>query len=504
MSAALIGTNQQPFIVPTANDRLGSLLSQLKGRSTEAALLLTAATITLHDQAGWHPEKYAGAIEEPCDRDDLPRCCPRAAYLLQQMLQGRYAQVLSEWCAIAAKHQQRVPEQNLPELLNFGKQHRRLRPAILPILGQRGRWLAAQNPDWRYAVEVDTEWETSDSAARSLYLQELRSHHPDQARTFVQSTWNQESASDRVKFLETFSIGLSMADEPFLEAALGDRSKEVRRMAAAHLASLPESRLAQRMSQRLEALLTLKVAAGRAFNFTLELPESCDAAMQRDGIEVKPRSGVGERAWWLLQIIKATPLRFWEQSGKIDAKEWLKIGRINEWKIVILEGWRFATQHQQNSEWAQAFLANPREMNERELTGLLGVLGSEQRAEFVEKALSEGNAIKDEFLWNVVSALTQDREPLNDQFARFMIAYLYRYVSHNNLGRHWRLREVLKDLALYVSPNLLSEAMSIHSEAMSIQSEQENSAIAASFDDFLSILQFRAEMLQAFELTAQR
>lgn len=498
ISAALVGTARQPFVVPAATHQLGNLLSQLKERSTEATLLLTAAAVTLYQRAGWQPEKYAGVTVEPCDRDDLPRCSPHAAYFLQQMLQGQCPQVLPEWCVIAAKHQQRVPERDLPELLDLGRQQSHLRPAILPILGQRGRWLAAQNPDWSYAVEVmtETDWETSHSAARSLYLKERRSQNPDRARELLQTTWSQESASDRAKFLKTFDIGLSMADEPFLEEALSDRSKDVRRIAAEQLANLPHSRLSQRMSQRLEALLSLKVAAGRTFDFKLELPKACDAEMQRDGIELKPRSGVGERAWWLLQIIKATPLQFWEQFGKIDAREWLKIAQINEWKTVILEGWKIAAQNQRNYQWAQAFLANSGRMDERELKGFLDALSSEQRSEFVEQVLSQGESIKEKSIWSLVLALSQYSEPLNDEFARFAIAKLYQCGCTSTFIGHRELTPVLNALAFCISPSVLSETTPLNPEQL-------HDSIAANFDNFLSILQFRHGMTQAFELTNQ-
>jgi hypothetical protein len=194
VSAALIGTERQPFVVPTATGKLGQLLAHFSHQSTEATLLTAAATLSLHQRAGWLPETYPVPIQQPCNTDDLLRCNSRAAQLLQQMLQGQYTQVLPEWLAIATKARQRVPELQLPELLDLGKQQRNLRAAILPVLGQRGRWLAAQNPDWSYAVDVATEedWETGNSAARLPYLQNLRAHQPDRARELLQATWSQE------------------------------------------------------------------------------------------------------------------------------------------------------------------------------------------------------------------------------------------------------------------------------------------------------------------------
>ena len=41
------------------------------------------------------------------------------------------------------------------------------------------------------------------------------------------------------------------------------------------------------------------------------LPTEVDAAMARDGIVAKPPAGMGERAWWLYQLVAATPVPTW-------------------------------------------------------------------------------------------------------------------------------------------------------------------------------------------------
>src|SRR5437762_1943286 len=75
-------------------------------------------------------------------------------------------------------------------------------------------------------------WETSPRAARELLLQQLRSTDPARAREQLAQTWETEGADERAAFLATFRTGLSLDDEPFLESALDDRSKVVRRTAA--------------------------------------------------------------------------------------------------------------------------------------------------------------------------------------------------------------------------------------------------------------------------------
>ena len=116
-------------------------------------------------------------------------------------------------------------------------------------MGKRGYWLAAHNPDWNYVNSeiTDKAWQTGSKEARRSLLQRLREQGADKAREKLQKTWKKESAEERASLLAALEINLSMNDEPFLEAALDYKRKQVRDVAAKLLSKLPESRLCQRM-----------------------------------------------------------------------------------------------------------------------------------------------------------------------------------------------------------------------------------------------------------------
>ncbi len=498
ITAALLGTERQPFTIPSATGQLGRLLSQLGDRSTEAALLTTAATLSLHQRAGWIPEKRPILTQSACDPDDLPRCSPRAARLLQQMLEGHDAQVLPEWLTIAAKVKQRVPELYLPELLNLGKQQQQLRSGILSVLGQRGRWLAAQNADWSYAVEVATQedWETGSLAARLLYLQALRSHDPSGAREQLQLTWSQESAIDRAKFLESFRIGLSLADEPFLEKMLSDRAKEVRRIAAELLASLPESHLCQRMAERLKPLFKITLKKGCKPDFELDLPKSCDAMMQQDGIEANRKSGMGERSGWLLQIIAATPLSVWEELGNMNAQHWLERIQANSGADAILEGLSLAAQRQGNPLWAIALLRDFQVIPETHVIELLKPLTSEQRQDFACQLLNTPIAIKNPRVLMALSALTHYQEPWTWELIHAVLQGILGWNLTSNRLWDWRVRELLQSIVHRISVNFAPQTREVISQFEAASSDPTMNLL-------IETLQFRQEVIQAFESSDQ-
>ncbi|MDX2232646.1 MAG: DUF5691 domain-containing protein [Leptolyngbyaceae cyanobacterium bins.349] len=506
-TAALIGTTRQPFQPPPTSGQLGYILSQLQAKPPETALLLAAATVALHQRVGWLPPTVAPASASPCPAADLPRCSPRASRCLQQILQGPYPQLLPEWLHLAAIAQQRVPEMHLPALLDKGRQTRQLRPAIVPVLGQRGRWLAAQNPDWSYAVALttDTDWETGTTAARLLALQELRSHQPDLARELLQATWSQEAASDRAKFLETLQTGLSLADEPFLEQALGDRSKEVRRVAADLLASLPDSRLCQHVAVALSPYLSLKRQPD--LSLQVQLPDHFDPTWTQLGIDQKPitvvNTRLGEKAWWLLQMIGSTPLQTWSDRWQLSSAEIIELTRSHEWQLALLGGWALAAKRQHHDAWLAAifkvYFVGHASFHDASLIGI--------SIEDLFKALSHNQ--QDQLL---VHLLRIALKKINDSLTIWLLRYsgqqwsvdlahlvleqLEQHLNHTKTfsNSDWELRSALKEFAQFIPASFTSEVIELRSRLNVEHSWMQ------SMDELLMTLQFRQEMTQAFEI----
>src|SRR5262249_16629420 len=152
--------------------------------------------------------------------------------------------------------------------------------------------------------------------------------------------------------------GLSLDDESFLESALDDRRKEVRRAAADLLTRLPESALRQRTLERVRPLLTFKLNRLRRKTIEVTLPEACDKAMQRDGVEPKPYShGVGEKAWWLQQMLGLIPPEVWTRESGWTIRELIEGAERCDWRSALIEGWSKAARVHGDAEWADALLA---------------------------------------------------------------------------------------------------------------------------------------------------
>ncbi len=267
LTAALVGAARAELPgaagLPPA---LADLRGALDGRPPAEVVLLLAGAAALYEAAGTLPARAASAewyLPALRVEGDRPACSPAAARFLERMLNQQHTDLLPELLALLDAAGQRVADELLPHALAHGARITRIRPALLPVLGERGRWLAAVNPDWRYAAvelgdprSLRAAWER-DPAGRAALATTLRRLNPTAALRLIETTWREDADAPRRELLATLATGLSMADEPFLERALDDRDAQVRHKAASLLASLPESRLVRRMTASAGDILAL-------------------------------------------------------------------------------------------------------------------------------------------------------------------------------------------------------------------------------------------------------
>ncbi|MGV9855753.1 DUF5691 domain-containing protein [Streptomyces sp. NPDC003442] len=341
------------------------------------------------------------------------------------------AELLPQWLALANHHGYRVPDALLPALLDAARARTDLRAEALTLGGPRALWLARLNPDWKFALrgaagrtsgsipepsgaasapdEEQRLWEEGLFAERVSLLAAARHRDPAAGLALLSGTWSTERAEDRLMFLDSLRDDLSPSDEPFLEQALSDRSRNVRATAAELLSALPDSALAARMAERSRGCVSLttdeptadgltadgltaegstgdgRTADGRSSDgrtgderssdgrtaaertsdeltprITVRPPDECDSGMQRDGIVPKPPSGRGKRSWWLGQLVEATPLDRWtEWFGGRGPAEIVALPVPDGWQADLHAAWCRAAVRQRSAEWCRALLGAP-------------------------------------------------------------------------------------------------------------------------------------------------
>ncbi|MDL2077706.1 DUF5691 domain-containing protein [Streptomyces sp. GXMU-J15] len=409
VTSALLGTDRR---TPPGTD---------PAREAPVALLDAAAVETVRRRAGLRPAPAAERLE-PAAGDTRPALPPAAARRLALLLADRTAgagggrrgtapdltELLPQWLTAANAHGYAPPPHLLPALLDAARGRTDLRPAALRFAGTRAVWLARLNPDWRFALRAapgadsalpgpeETErvqrlWQEGLFAERVALLAALRAREPAAARELLASTWATERAEDRLMFLDSLRTNLGAADEPFLEQALADRSRNVRATAAELLSALPGSALAARMAVRAGACVAVD-RTGDTPTLTVEAPHECDPAMERDGVVAKAPAGRGQRSWWLGQVVEAAPLGCWPgRLGGRTPAEIVALPVADDWQAELHAAWCRAAVRQRDPVWARALLGvpsapeagGPGAVSLAERAKLLGTLGAEERAEWV-------------------------------------------------------------------------------------------------------------------------
>jgi hypothetical protein len=317
-------------------------------------------------------------------------------------------ELLPQWLATANARGFAAPPEVLPALLDAARGRTDLRPAALAFAGPRAVWLARLNPDWRFALRAapggdpalphprDTDrvrqlWQEGLFAERVALLAAIRAREPAAARELLATTWATERAEDRLMFLDSLRTGLGADDEPFLEQALADRSRNVRATAAELLSALPGSALAARMAVRATACVALD-RTQETPTITVEAPFECDASMERDGVVLKAPAGRGERSWWFGQLVEAAPLGTWAaRLGGRSPQEIVALPVTDDWRSELHAAWCRAAVRQRDAAWARALLGapgapeagGPGAVSLAERAKLLGTLGSAERADWV-------------------------------------------------------------------------------------------------------------------------
>lgn len=434
VKVALLGTQREPVPDLPPNSPVGHLLAQLEPATLEDKLLSLAGAITMYQHVGQLPDRLSPIpVEQNLPATDLPCCSLSAARHLAQILEGRYQDLLSEFLMALSKTGQRVPEEYLPNLLERGTKVSTLRPLILPVLGQTGRWLAAQNPAWAYAApEVDSwtgmlnQWRTGSPTARQNLLRQVRHFNPERGRQLLESIWRAEADATRALLIKELEIGLSMADEPFLEVALDDRHLIVRRKAAELLAYLPESRLCQRMKVYLAPILTW--TPDQAQQMTVTAPQHISPAMVRDGVGLPNFKDIARvRSAQIVDMLGAVPLSHWTETWQSSPEAILQATVTSRWPQTLLRGFTLAAERQRQAVWAETLLTH--DQYGVSTVRLLASLPVERFECLVGQVSQRGELLhKDSLLFKVLSRRAQ---PWTEAIAHIWLKHLADYLQQD-------------------------------------------------------------------------
>jgi hypothetical protein len=491
---ALVGTSKFAASLPAADHPAVALVADRADDDRERSLLLRCGARAVYDLAG---RQAVTGIEPmaPAPPETLKTASRKLAGMLQAIyVPGNHGLLID--CLVQMNQRKvAVPPELLPALLPSTRVE--LRQCLVPLLGERGKWLCRQNPDWSHFLvnepsqaqaeaeaeaEAETEaqagpdlaalkqtWDEGTIDQRCRALETLRRHDLATARDWVAQVFAKEKANHRVKLVETFATALADDDEAFLESCLNDRSAAVGQAAAGLLCRLPRSALAGRMRSRALAILTIERKGLVLKKNTLMCtpPQEIDRDWERDGIVKRAPSGTGERAFWTERVLAAVPPSWWQSQFDLEPPALIAAVADDPFASSVVTGWTdaavlFAPSDPASAAWlvplwrhqVAAFGALPKEKRGAEFLKTQALLTA-MTPEMAEAALAhlfDAPPGWDEA--EVTRCLTDHRAPWS---ARFSAAFLATVRQ--------RVRDVANEPALRWANALTAVACAIPAEA---------------------------------------
>lgn len=526
LPAAMVGTDKMAFSSPTLSGPVGALLAQIQAQAASPALALlqTAGVLAVCERAarqgtaraapaanvapdaaaapatnatapgGTPAANTAAPGSTPAANATAPGNTPAANIAAPETapaLTSKSLQISLRWALAEGSLRLqiellqrlsaagwRLPHGLLTLALDAGQRSVALRPALLAVLGERGRWLARQNSAWRYAeggtaadAPLETRWSEGSLTQRIELLRQERQRDPASARERLKAALPDLPAKDRAELAAVLIEGLSMDDEALLVALCKDRGTDVRQTARALLAQLPGSATTQRAIARLlpclEKQATLKSLLGAKWK--IEPPQAADDDWKADGLEAeRPKhESLGERAWWLYQLARQVPLAWWESHTGMTPAALLQWAAKDDWHAALVRAWFELLPMAPDTAWCQAFLPDHArkalpDIPQNTLARVVSMLPSVERELHWTQALqklqplqpSEPSAFND-VIYQILKAY-QPGMHVSQPLSELLVSTLQGYLHYDKTTTdHFQLRTQLPELCCVLHPGAL-------------------------------------------------
>ena len=508
LPAAMVGTDKMAFSSPALSGPVGALLAQIQAQaaSPTLALLQTAGVLAVCERAarqgtaraapatnvaaapapGTTPAANTAAPGNvPAPNIAAPGGTPAANIAAPETapaLTSKSLQISLRWALTDAPLRLqtellqrlsaaglRLPHGLLTLALEAGQRSVALRPALLAVLGERGRWLARQNTAWRYAegaaadAPLETRWSDGSLAQRVELLRSERQRDPASARERFKAALPDLPAKERAELAAVLIEGLSMDDEALLTALCKDRGGDVRQAVRALLVQLPGSATTQRAIARLQVCLekpsTLKSLLGATWK--IDAPQAAADDWKADGLEVQiPKyERLGERAWWLYQLARQVPLTWWESHTGMTPAALLQWARKSDWTEALARAWLDVLRTAPNIAWCQAFLDHwPGKAAHENPAAVLALLPPAQREPYWMQALQSKESAHASFIQvagQIVQACPAGAH-ISLPLSELLIATLQNCLRDTAVVRHaYEFSAYLPELCCVLHPGVL-------------------------------------------------
>ena len=226
---------------------------------------------------------------------------------------------------------------------------------------------------------------------------------------------------------------------------------------------------------------------------TLEVnpPAAFDTAWSRDGLTEKPPAGIGEKAFWVSQLLALVPPAHWERRLGAEPEALVEAAANGEWAEPVLRGWVNATISFGARSWAAPLLRGqdgaPSSVERRaDLAARIFPLMNQEAAEsFVAPLVSARNTIA--LIPQLVALPTPWSPPFGDVVLD-ALEHILRVGPQSVMGSYtWRA--AIERAATALPPACFARGLALDSSAL--PEDPDAAALRSPLEAFRSVLTIR-------------
>lgn len=503
---ALVGTAKQASIKLEEEHDVMQILSPLPVGDIEGRLLMMAGACSLYEQAGRRADSDVAELSIAPKSGRAIRSFA-LANMLTAALNAPRNELLIGFLAAIKKSQLELPYELLPQALNVTDPL--VRQHLLPILGERGRWLSQFNSRWEWVTQgisaissldrtaLRRAWDEGKLAERALALSVIRRSDSAEGRHWLEEVLPNEKADVRVALVEQLQHGLSGDDEELLENLLDDRSEQVKQLAASLLCQLPASAFVKRMQDRAQTMMLMARS-----KLSAHPPEELPKDWVRDGISAKVPAGRGKRAFWLEEVLASVPLNFWTSHFKTDPVGLLEAVRGEDLADDVIAAWTRAIGSYQvdNAErlmWTHALWNywldrwNREKKKDARLLGWLSILLKLFSATTAEQQVLSFLTPGRLDALGLVQLLGVLPEPWSKTFGEQYLKLARQVVATGVIDQAYEWGKTLEIAGHAMPPSLFGQALEPWDHERSGEKSWTAKALAQEVEQFCEIIKFR-------------
>lgn len=366
INTALLGTDKLGFDENQLPESLRKILESSNETDKESRFLKTAALVSFYEEAGQKPKRFLGELSEENLAENLTTASQKLSSMLTEILEVQYYfrnDLIEIWLDKLIENKQIVSPRGLVVLLSQVENlPKKFRVKMLQVIGKKGLYLLnykTNTSTWKTENEEQI-WTEGRLAERREFFINLRKNNPKKALELLESTWKQESLTDKFAFLESIKATFQHFDLPFLESLLPEfaykskerkTQKDCRTVLVGMLLGVPET---SEYARTIEALAKYCVsekskgvvawALGKEQK-KINLPATEDDFWNTNfmatnyGFETSPDVAIfsNNQRYWLACFIEVLPFDFWVNYMEKDLENTLQYF-VNEDFTVKLAG----------------------------------------------------------------------------------------------------------------------------------------------------------------------